>query len=491
MMECRQVFRGVATQVLLDETRAIDLEGAFRSGKTTVALWKVLKSCLDHPGIAWLICRYSDGDTQTKLKPPWREMLRRAGIVPQWDPAALCDLLPNGSRVYIFGLKAQDQVSRYSKLRGITLAGIYCDQAEELPYDVYQEFAGRLSQNGMPHQLLLTPNPPSEDHWLAEVFPEDQHVAGHRYYSVPIYANAENLDPETIRELEAVYQPSHAKHRSAVLGLRGLNVIGKPVYADSFRRALHVRPLTYNPDLPLCESIDFGKHHPCVVWGQFGFGGALLLGGLLGQDLFLEDFAPLVKQYRAQWFPDRLEVQTTCDPAGSHNNSQGVRWNGITVLREHDIHAVYKDDANAPDVRAAMIERWASYMRKRRPGGQEAFGVCANDPADPRWVRVSARGLTPMAFLADAFEAGYVWDQHMVSVGSKQIRKPVKDGWYEHGMNCCEYLELAFGGAQRSVTDIAQHAARRARAEVRRAQRDDGDRYRWGQQQERGSRGGT
>jgi hypothetical protein len=29
-----------------------------------------------------------------------------------------------------------------------------------------------------------------------------------------------------------------------------------------------------------------------------------------------------------------------------------------------------------------------------------------------------------------------VWDEHFVSVGSKQIRKPKKDGWFEHGQNC-------------------------------------------------------
>jgi len=33
----------------------------------------------------------------------------------------------------------------------------------------------------------------------------------------------------------------------------------------------------------------------------------------------------------------------------------------------------------------------------------------------------------------------------MVSVGSKQMRKPKKDGWFEHGMNCLEYLELTYG----------------------------------------------
>jgi hypothetical protein len=71
-----------------------------------------------------------------------------------------------------------------------------------------------------------------------------------------------------------------------------------------FNRALHVQPLTYNPKLPLLEGIDFGRHHPCIVWAQYTpYGQIHYLGGLMGQDLFLEDFLPVAKQYRAQWFP--------------------------------------------------------------------------------------------------------------------------------------------------------------------------------------------
>ena len=474
MSECRMIWRGDISRFLLDQTRHIDCEGGFRAGKTTAALWKVLTSCLDHPGIQWLICRYSDGDTQSKLKPAWREVCRAAGVVPTWDATEMSDHLPNGSKVYIFGIKAQDQISRYGKLRGIGaggVAGIYCDQAEELPHDIFLEFMGRLSQPGHPHQLLLTPNPPDENHWLATEFPDGNTRPDRTYYAIPIYANAHNLSADLIKGLEQAYPPSHPKHRSAVLGQRGLNVIGKPVYggdpergeAAVFVRALHVRPLTVNPHLPVYMSVDFGKHHPAVVfcqitpWNQF-----LLLGGIMGQNLYLEDFAPLVARYRAAWFPDARETLACCDPAGSHNNSQGVRNNGIKVLQGHGIHPRYQDNSNAPDVRLAMVERLAAYMRKRTPQG-EAFGV----EADPqKWLLISEDTVKPWPFVADACEAGYVWDAHYVSVGSKQIRKPMKDGWYEHGMNCCEYLELNFGGAQPTMAQVEKQIARAQRQQV-------------------------
>lgn len=451
-------WRGPVAAFMKDTARLIDLEGAFRSGKTTACLWKVLKACNYHPGMHWLICRYSDRDTRTILKPIWREILAAAGVVYRWNSRELCDELPGGSRVYIFGLKAVDKAARYGKFRGLTLGGIYNDQSEELPHDVFLELAGRLSQVGYPQQILLSPNPADENHWLSKTeFPADNRHADRKYYSLSVYDNAHNLALETIRGLERLYPPGHAKHRSALLGLRGLNVIGTPVYANYFQRPLHVRVATYNPHLPLYEAIDFGKHHPAIVWFQFpATGGIVFLGGLLGQDLFLEDFAPIAKQYRVEWFPTILALHTCCDPSGTHNNSQGVRLNGLEVLKQHGFHPVWKVNSNAPDVRLAMIERLGAYMRKRTATG-EAFTV---NGETSRWLRVSAQQVEPWAFVADAFEAGYVWSEHYVSVGSKQVRQAFKDGWYEHGMNCCEYGELNFGSAQLTEVEKAAEAKR-------------------------------
>lgn len=489
------VWRGVTAEFMQDATRHIDFEGAFRVGKTTAALWKVFNSCLAHPGIHWLICRYSDGDTQTKLKPPWRAICNQAGVQVQWDSTELCDTFPEiqgqRSKVYIFGIKAQDQTSRYGKFRGMTLAGIYNDQSEELPKDVFLEMIGRLSQNGYPHQLLLTPNPPDPNHWLAKEFPEENNIVGRKYYSASIHANAHNLPSDTIPELIRAYPPSHPKHRSAVLGQRGLNVIGTPVYGGDpekglrgpFDRAKHVRPMVFNPKLALVEAFDFGKHSPCYVAGQYTPWGELhLLGGIMGQDLFLEDFLPVVLQYRNQWWPDRPYEMSCCDPAGAH---EGLRKNSIEVLRDHGFAVRYATNSNAPDIRLGCIERLAGYMRRTTPQG-EAFGVEAN-PA--RWLIVSARDVREWHFVADGFEAGYVWDEHFVSVGSKQVRKPKKDGVYEHGMNATEYLELNFGGAQQSVEQVERHAARMATNALRRSQQDV-DPYDLTRQPTRRGRGG-
>ena len=97
---------------------------------------------------------------------------------------------------------------RYAKFRGLTLAGIYVDQTEELPFDYHEDLKGRLSQKGYPQQLLYTPNPPQEGHWLTEVFPDEGGHADHRLIQVSLYDNAHNLDEPTIRSLEARIRPA-------------------------------------------------------------------------------------------------------------------------------------------------------------------------------------------------------------------------------------------------------------------------------------------
>jgi hypothetical protein len=114
----------------------------------------------------------------------------------------------------------------------------------------------------------------------------------------------------------------------------------------------------------------------------------------------------------------------------------------VSILRKAGIRPVFKPDSNSPQVRLAAIERMASQMRKRSADRSEAF-IINSDPE--RWLVISEKATACDRFLADAFEAGYVWDEHMVSVGNKQVRKPKKDGWFEHGMNTSEYLELNFG----------------------------------------------
>ena len=450
-------WRGPIADFLQDETPEIDLEGALSSGKTTACLWKVFNS-LHHPdrhGIHWWIGRYGDGETQTKVRPAFEQVCQIAGSIPAWNAKELAYDFDNGSRCYAYGLKSPDALSRYSKMRGMGVSGVYNDQTEELPEDFSLELRLRLRQPGFPHQLIFSPNPPNVTHWLAQQFPDDNRIPGRKYYAISIHDNAHNLPIALMNAALMAYPPDHAKHRSVILGRRGMNVTGDPVYKGAFKRSVHEAEVDYDPRLALEMALDFGKHHPCVVFRQMSpLGQARYLGGIMGQNLYLDDFLDLVLRYRAQWFPEPVEIRECCDPAGAADTSHGTAG-AIKTLREKGMRPVYIGDSNSPAIRLAMVERLAAQMRKRDAAHNEAFVI--NEDSE-RWLTISTQATAPDRFLADGFEAGYVWDEHMVSVGNKQVRRPKKDGWFEHGQNCAEYLELNFGYAPPKAPKAPQPA---------------------------------
>lgn len=446
--QVRMVWKGKQADVLLSEAREVDVEGAIRAGKTTVCLWREHEAARRYPGIAIILARWTDEAVHGLIRPLWNQICETAGDRQTWNSKESCYDWPNGTRIYVIGLKSQDQTLRYSKFRGKTVARVYVDQAEEMPRDVYLELAGRLSQKGYPHQITISPQAIEDTHWIAQEFPVDgldlltKLPNPHRsYFPLSVYDNAHNLDASVIPALERLYPPSHPKHRTLIQGRRGMNVTGDPVYKGAFVRSIHEADVVYDPRLPLEMALDFGKHHPCVIFRQVSsLGQVRFLGGILGQQLYLNDFLSIVLRYRAEWFPDPCEIRECCDPAGASDTSHGTTG-ALKILRERGIHPRYRDDANSPGVRLAMVERMATQMRGRAADRSEMFQVSNGD----QWLRISENATLVDRFLADGFEAGYVWDEHMVSVANKQVRKPKKDGWYEHGQNCAEYLECNFG----------------------------------------------
>ena len=459
-------WEGVHAQIFADTTDEVDVEGAQDSAKTTLCLDKEIHFLREYPGIHSFMFRYSDTDTRTKLRPAFEELCDiRAFTDYRWDADEMCYLFANTSKMYAFGLKAQDSRARYSKLRGLGVARIYNDQSEELPADIAIDLRPRLRQRGYRHQLTFSPNPPGTSHWLAKKdqggFPTDNSFHGRRYYAVSLFDNAYNLPPETIARLERTYPPDHARYKAVILGKRGPNIIGDAVYEHVFKRVPHVRDIRFGSSSRLLEAFDVWKHNPCWVAAERPYAGGLWFhAGIIGEGLFLEDFLSLVKVQRAAWFPGRtLETCCTATSKGKDAQQGSTRYTATNILREAGLAPQHRDNGNDPDIVLAMIERLAGYMRKRNAMGEESFGITADES---RWLRASREGLEPCPFLAEGFEAGYVWDEHFVSVGSKQVRQPKDDNWFEHGMNCVNALELNFGANQPTDDETAKRKAKAA-----------------------------
>lgn len=447
----------------------IDFEGAVRAGKSTPAAEKLAEYVVAYPGIHTGATRWTQDGLDAQVKPLWRDTAALYGLTLKWHADEEYDeIVGTGSRVYLRAMKPSEDIARYGKLAGLTLAVLWIDQPEEVPEDIINAYVpARLSQPNYPHEAWFTPNPPREDHWLATRFPEDNSIAHRTYIRTTVYDNRHNLGDEYIAGLERAYPVGTVLRRRFIEGKRGLSATGKPVYANYFNRDTHAtRPIEMNTQLPLLEMWDFGQHRPCCVWGQMTpWGQFNVLGGVMGEDIYIEDFAPLVLGQRAQWFPRPLEVWACCDPAGSKANSQGTKKTGLDVLADVlGYRPRFVENSNSPEVRSFAIQTLAGFMRRRALRGGEAFGV---DPR--RWLIVSSRESATRQFYIDGLEAGYVWDDRIVrGAGGKTIQVPLKDKYYEHAQNCVEYGIVNFGPAY--VTQADERKIEQAI--VKRAQQD-------------------
>lgn len=435
-------LEGIHLKIFHETARLVDVEGALSSAKTTTLLLKEIAQARENPGIDGWIFRYSQTDTDTKLQPAYDKLLADVPSehAPEWDKKEQAYVWPNGSRTFCFGIQSGNSMARYRKLRGVGVARAYCDQGEEIPHDVFLEISARLRQPNYPHQFTISPNPVSFNHWIAKYeFPEKNMKPGRALYQLSIYDNPW-LPKETVEGLEAAYPIGHGKRAGAILGKRGANIFGDPIYEGIFLADRHVTQLEPRKGAQLYEAFVVGQQNCAWVVAQRGYAGGLqFLGGLMGQDMFLEDFLPIVEGYRVAWFKDN-PIETCC---GTASEVDLAKFTTYDILRSWLGHAPRRrSNCYDPDVQVALIERIAGYMRRRSITGGEMLAV--NSRPD-RWLRVSSDGPEACPFLSEAFGSGYTWAERNVSVGNRSVRTPSEDGWSEHGMRCAEWIELNFG----------------------------------------------
>lgn len=431
--------------------RYVDFEGAVRAGKTTPLIWKVILACQQHPGLLALLSRWTQDALDAQLKPRFYELCPPE-LLGRWNAVEQYQEFRNGSRLYLRALKSSDDAARYAKFAGLTLGLIGVDQAEELPEDVYLALKARLSQPKTPQQLLLTPNPPTSDHWLVREFPETNDRPDHLYLCTSVYDNVEWVGLGYIQALEREYPEGHVLRRRFLEGKRGLSTVGEPVYGSCFKRRLHVKAVEPVGTEPLFEAWDFGHKHPAVLWSQLmPWGEWRILGELLGANEYLDEFAPRALAIRTQLFGSVPIVQSCCDPAGMMRSSQGTRHSAVDILRDFGVFPRWIKSSNHPTKREWAIQQIARYMLRMTRQG----------PA----LQIHPR----CRILIDAFEAGYVYeDKGRGLMSMPSVRRPKKDGYYEHLANCAEYTVLNFA----SGLPPEREALRAERQALRRAQRD-------------------
>lgn len=522
----------------------VDIEGAIGSGKTTAPAWKLVDYCTAYPGIHTAIGAWTD----EMLGPPKNAFLaaaREQGFSIEegtltWHGAQgeeYYQFEGYNSRVYVRSLKASEDDMRYMKLAGLSLSILWIDQPEPVPKDVYDAYIpARLRQPGYPHEVWLSPNPLDDSHWLSKEFPPDRsrRPVNYHYIRTTLYDNVAAVGAQFIADMEQKHPPGSALRHRFIDGTRGPMTRGTPIYGKDFSRALHAVDVDPVEEDPILQGHDFGTKHPAVVWAQLTWWGQLrILGSIEGDDMFIESFIPIVKEWRTEWFGER-DTLATADPSGGKATRDGTAQNGVKILQQHGIYPQYGEDFNQPTRISYAIETIGGYLTRtvtqplwfddrcsycinHRPHGQRGERLPRNIvvsggavlhgrqvPAfqihPTRHLVVSNADIEERSPLLNGFLGGYVYAAN-TPVGGINIKRPLKDEIHDHTMRCVEYIIQQFGkvrmaeemleqGIEIGVKQM-QRRERQAIAAVTKPDRDPADaRYGKALQQRSGRRGG-
>lgn len=136
-------------------------DGAIRSGKTLSSI------------IAWLdFCRYGPPGPLAMIGKTLQTLGRNVlDVIDELHPAAIkytrgaSTAIIMGRLVHLFGA---NNATAETKIRGLTLAGAYLDEATLVSEPFFAQLLGRMSVTGA--KLFCTTNPDSNRHWLMQKY---------------------------------------------------------------------------------------------------------------------------------------------------------------------------------------------------------------------------------------------------------------------------------------------------------------------------------
>lgn len=208
--EVRAIFATAARYMLV--------YGGSRSGKTFLIVYAIVTRALKSPGSRHAIFRNDGVDAKQSIGNetlPKVIELAFPGLKLKWNDRDGYYALPNGSQIWLAGLKDRE---RLDKVLGKEYATIYLNEASQIALDAFELVKSRLAQvvmqvNGKPLRqvMYVDLNPTTAAHWTYQIFvlgvhPADgkaipDHEADYRHTTINPADNVENLSPEYIKSL--------------------------------------------------------------------------------------------------------------------------------------------------------------------------------------------------------------------------------------------------------------------------------------------------
>jgi PBSX family phage terminase large subunit len=243
-------------QFIRESTRRLNIaEGSVRSGKTWATLFRFVAYLRDGPAEGDLLMI---GKTERTVKRNIVSVLEQLfGTQYVRYNKGEGELRLFGRRIFVVG--ASDERAE-QKIRGMTVAGAYCDEITTYPESFWAMLLSRLSVAGA--KLFGTTNPDSPYHWFKTQY-LDREADLNMLRMTFLLTDNDSLDPDYVAALKAEY--TGLWYRRYILGQW---VLAEGAVYDQWDETRHV--IGEHPAAArYYVSVDYGTNNP-TVFALFG-----------------------------------------------------------------------------------------------------------------------------------------------------------------------------------------------------------------------------
>lgn len=300
----------------------------------------------------------------------------------------------------------------------------------------WAESLAQLKGSGF-YRTMMAFNPTDTFHWLYTACTGNDHQ-GRKVREpwvklfTPVYRENQRNLPADYYDTLALTMPNDMRMR-LVEGQWGAVFDGDAVFRE-FSRALHMRQdlfkTRYDVNAPLLRFWDFGYRRPYVVWCQLDHLGRLLhFKEFMGENIEIGPFIDQVRTREKLWFPYHEDFMDYGDPAARQKKDTGST---LQVLASKGISLRFKVGVSIEEGLATM-RVWFERIIDKEPAIQyDADGV---------------------PILTRALSGGYHYDKNDIA----QVKKPVKDGFYDHPVDGDRYgITNLFGVSGKSQQELVK-----------------------------------
>lgn len=220
-------------------------EGAVRSGKTYISLWRFLNELSMGPEGEYAIISRTYDSFKRNVLPQLRRIIGRAAEYMKGNR----EMNIFGKVIHVIG--ADDERAE-SKIRGPTFSGAYVDEATIIPESVFKMLISRCAMGGA--KIFATTNPDSPYHWLKRDFLDNNPDV--KYWKFRLEDN-----PELTQE-EQDYLRRQYKGLWYQRFIEGMWVQAEGAIYDFFDTNLHVLDFPTSEAESYFVGVDYGTANP-------------------------------------------------------------------------------------------------------------------------------------------------------------------------------------------------------------------------------------